>query len=120
VRIFVTLLTAFVRDLAVEVATLVTVRASQFCVLADQLELRLVVVEGAAGPRLLPAVRIVAAFAAAAKLRFLKCAAVRIGVAILTGRERDAFKLQRARSSRIVAFVTRHLLMLPRQHKLRL
>ena len=115
VRILVALLTALMRNRFMKIRGLVTSGASDVGVLADQLELGLIVLEARVEPRFFPSIRRVAAIAAPAKLRFLKRAAMRVHVAVLASRKRHSLELHGG-----VAFDTRHLLMQPGKREMRL
>lgn len=91
-RVLMTIGAELVRNGIVEVFGLMTTRAGNVGVLPFQREARVRVTESLRRPVCLPARRVVACIAAAVDLRILKCTAVRVPMAVLTGIEAHPFK----------------------------
>ena len=115
VDILMTVRAMLVRNGTFEIAVLVAFHTGRFGVLAAQRKFGVVVIEGRALLSLVPARGVVAGFAGTLKLGVLERALMRIRVAALTVRKRDAFIVRRLFSPlRFVTFLARNRLMQPR------
>lgn len=125
VLVLVTALTLIVRHSPVEVDVLVAAGACHFRVLSLQRKWSLGVTEARARLRVLPTIGDVATLTSSPKLRVLKRAAVRIGVAILAALEFQALELKCGYSGHLartgcMALHARHRLVLSGKREFRL